>query len=195
MVKIAAIVLAAGDSKRFGQKNKLLANYEGKPLMDHALTLVDPDTFFQRILVTGYEHERIGSHATPSFKTVVNSDCAGGMGKSLACGVKTLAPCDCVMVFLADMPEIKRSTVTALIRIFITFNSDTLIVRPIYEGTPGHPVLFGAAHRKALEGLHGDQGGADIIKANQNHLHILEVRDAGTVHDIDKRVDLNPPTP
>ena len=90
-MKIAAIILAAGQSQRFGESNKLFADYKGSPLIDHCLnTILDYD-FSDRVLVIGFEQERMVQHIDGlSFRTIHNDKYAEGMGTSLAKGVKEL---------------------------------------------------------------------------------------------------------
>ena len=58
--KIQKILLAAGQSKRFGEKNKLLAIINGKPIINHILdTLFEIFDHSEIIVIVGYEHQII----------------------------------------------------------------------------------------------------------------------------------------
>ncbi len=62
--KIAAVVLAAGRSRRFGKDNKLLAMWQGKPILQHALENLAASKVDEIVLVTGHESERLRAVAS-----------------------------------------------------------------------------------------------------------------------------------
>ena len=192
MAKIAAIILAAGQSKRFGASNKLLANYRGCPLIDHCLNCVTANPFTDRLLVTGFEHEKITSHISAlPIRTVHNPKYETGMGSSLSVGVKALKPSDdAFMVFLADMPDIRPDIIGELINAYNDNRSDKTIIRPVHKGAPGHPVLFAASYRHAMKNLSDDQGAVEIINKNKTSTLYVEVEDAACIRDIDRINDL-----
>ena len=54
---ICAIVLAAGESKRFGQSNKLFAEVDGVPILERVVAVLSSCGFGEIIMVTGADHE------------------------------------------------------------------------------------------------------------------------------------------
>lgn len=191
-MNIAAIVLAAGQSKRFGEDNKLFTNYNGTPLIDHCLNIVLDCDFSDRILVTGFDQERMLQHIDGlSFRTIHNDKYTEGMGTSLAKGVNELnAEHDAFMVFLADMPDISKDKIQQLITAFVE-NKSATIVRPTFKGKPGHPVLFAASHKNEMLNLKGDGGAAMIIKKHKTSTVSVEVLSRDVIRDIDLREDLD----
>ena len=188
MAKIAAIILAAGQSKRFGEDNKLFASYNGKPLIDHCLKSVLACGFDDHIVVTGFDHERLESHVTGfPIRLVYNPKFETGMGSSLAAGAKALkTDCDAFMVFLADMPDIPAALIHDLIEAYENNGGNKTIVRPIYNGKPGHPVLFAVSHGHELQSLTDDQGAFEIIKKHKTSTLNVEVNSSAIVRDIDR---------
>ena len=91
------------------------------------------------------------------------------------------------MIALADMPDIDPVVVSKLIA---ELASDA-IAAPVYSDEPdrlGHPVLFGADYRSALESLSGDAGARSIIEANRSKVIRIEV--CGRFRDIDTPDDV-----
>lgn len=191
-IKIAAIVLAAGQSKRFGSENKLLANYKGQPLFTHCLDLVSSLPFTQRILVTGHEAEQVEKSAINyGLEIAHNPNFATGMGSSLSTGVKALdQSCGAFMVFLADMPELSRSLVNSLFEEYEKKQHDMSIVRPAFEDVNGHPVLFAAKHALALKSLKGDQGAKELIDKMRPETVFFNAGTRACIRDIDTKPQL-----
>ena len=191
-IKIAAIILAAGQSQRFGDDNKLLAPYRGAPLIDHCIDLVSNIDFHDRVLVGGHQQDQV--RATLQYKpvrVVFNADYKSGMGTSLARGVNALdRDIDAFMVFLADMPEIAPSLVGDIVDAFTSNRSRISIVRPLYRNTPGHPVLFSNTHSEELRFLTRDQGASEVIQKHSSTTLNIEVEMAGSIKDIDRPDDL-----
>lgn len=191
-MNVTAIVLAAGESKRFGKANKLFALYHGAPLIDHCLKPVLEAEFNDRIIVTGFEHDRIEAHIKRlPARTVCNPDFEDGLGTSLAAGVKALNPaCDAFLVFLADMPDIPPTLISELMGAYDNNSANKSIVRPVYKGSPGHPVLFATSHAPEMRTLAGDQGAFEIIKKHKTSTLNVEVKSSAVVQDVDKLSDL-----
>lgn len=192
MAKITAIILAAGQSRRFGQDNKLIAPYNGVPLIDHCLNTVLKVDFSDRILVTGFENERIEARIRDlPVRTVLNPDFTNGMGTSLAAGANALKPdCDAFMVFLADMPDIPAALINHLIKAYENNKDNKSIVRPVHKGNPGHPVLFSASYAQELKNLTDDQGAFEIVKKHKTSTLNVEVNSSAVVRNVNKLSDL-----
>ncbi|MDV6331617.1 nucleotidyltransferase family protein [Asticcacaulis sp. 201] len=175
MTRLAAVVLAAGLSRRFGG-NKLAADLNGKPVLRHVLDGLDTLDFAQVVVVTRTE-EGPG--------TIVNPRPEDGMGASLALGVAALTDVDGVFIVLGDMPRIDVD----LYRIMAEALADADIVVPVHDGQTGHPVLFRAACFDALKSLSGDVGARAIIRSGQ--YRVRQVPAGPGIHDdIDTPVDL-----
>ena len=193
-VNITAIILAAGQSARFGQDNKLFTPYKGVPLIDHSLNLVLTADFADRIVVTGYQHKRLEAHIDRlPVRTVFNPGFADGMGASLAAGTKALNPSyDAFMVFLADMPDIPTALVGNLMNVYESNRSEKSIIRPVHKGKPGHPVVFAASHAPELQSLTQDQGAIEVIEKHETSTLNVEINSAVVMCDIDRATDLAP---
>jgi len=187
-MNVSAIILAAGQSKRFGRENKLLSSYKGTRLIDHCLNTILATKFNDRILVTGHEALKIEPMVKNlPIRAVFNSNYLNGMGASLAVGVDALKPsCEAFMVFLADMPDISPNLCNRLLEVHAGTSDGHSIVRPTYRGQPGHPVLFSAKHIETLSKLAGDQGAGAHLSQNSAQTLNVPVRAHGCIYDIDK---------
>lgn len=86
-----------------------------------------------------------------------------------------------VGIYLADMPAIRPDTIAALRDQAVADK----IVRPVFEGVPGHPVWIGKAFWEKFLSLTGDEGGKPVLKTLQSDTIFVPVNDAGVVLDID----------
>jgi molybdenum cofactor cytidylyltransferase len=182
---IAAVVLAAGSSTRFGADNKLLAPVDGKPLLGHVLEQIAGLPLADKIVVVRPGDEAVislvGEHAA---SIVENHDAADGMGTSIAAGVRHAGDVDGVLVILGDMPFIRKSTCLDLLAA-LREHPDKTIVVPTFEGRRGHPVLFRRAHFGDLMALDDDTGAQQILAANAATLLSVPTNDAGILADVD----------
>jgi len=196
--RIGVVLLAAGLGRRMGGPNKLLLDLGGKPLVRHVgdpLVEALPDA--PRVAVTGRDAEAVsGALGGSGWPLAHNPRYVEGMGRSLAVGVAALsADLDGVLVMLGDQPGLRPETVWALCAAFADAPDPTAaIVRPVYGGTDGHPVLWGRAWRPALLGLEGDRGGRDLIRLHsQDHagrVVRVVVEDPAVTRDVDRPEDL-----
>ncbi len=114
-------------------------------------------------------------------------DAAGGMGHSLACGVRASAGAAGWVVALADMPFVRPETVAAVAQALV---SGAPIARPTYRGQPGHPVGFAARFGPDLAALRGDQGARLLVEAHGAEVTAIASADPGCVRDLDRPDDL-----
>ncbi len=186
--RVAAVVLAAGASSRFGRLKQLLPWQEGTLLghvVDTALeSLVDPV-----IVVLGNRAEecRDALDRRP-VKIVTNEDWAEGQSTSVKAGVAALPDNVRSAVFpLADQPMVTAHIINALIaRYRFTLAP---VVWPEHAGERGNPVLFDRALFPDLMRLSQDAGGRSVLKAHVADGERVPVDDAGILFDIDTPAD------
>jgi molybdenum cofactor cytidylyltransferase len=187
--RIAAVVLAAGASRRMGGENKLAKPIGGVALVARVVDAVASEV--ERVhVVTGADPEAVrAAVAERDVEWVHNAEHARGMGTSIAAGVSALPPeIDAVLVCLGDMPRLDRSHVATL-RDALEGAPDDAICVPVHEGRRGHPVLFAAAHRAALERLEGDRGARALLEAHPASVVEVAISDDGILADIDTPED------
>lgn len=186
----AAIILAAGLSRRFGAENKLTASLNGRSILSHVIDLITPLPFAQKIMVCTPDQQECAPLASPHDIDIIwNHQAQSGMGTSIAAAVKTLKGVNSVMIMLGDMPFIHSTTIEALFA-SSSPEASASIYAPTYQGKRGHPVLFTACHFDALSLLSTDKGASTILSAHQDKLHLVPVNDQGVIIDIDHPDDL-----
>lgn len=188
MPQIDGVVLAAGQSQRFGSENKLLAPVDGKPLVCHA---VDPlcAVLPRVVVVLGNDADSVrGELESYPVECVENTDYTEGQATSLARGVEQLDPSvDGAVFALGDMPAVEPATVELLVDAFAAGVGDPLVAA--YEGQRGNPVLFGSQYFEQLATQTGDTGGRSIFQSAAG-TKLVATGDPGILRDVDRKSDL-----
>jgi molybdenum cofactor cytidylyltransferase len=178
-VNPAAIILAAGESRRMGRSKAFLPFRGGTFLSSIGATLrlrCSPV-----IAVFGFDAERgIQSAAPLGMQALENPDYRFGMLTSLQTGIRAVpAACDCALFTLVDHPAISLSTVDALLR------SEAAIAIPRFESRRGHPVLI---RREIFREFLLEPPASkvrDVIDRHASEIDYIEVSDPGISDDID----------
>ena len=180
--RVGGLVLAAGEGTRFEGGIKQLAEYRGRPLLEHALAAVrdlDP-----RVVVLGHAAEEILAGVDlQGARPVVCEGWREGQAASLRCGVEALGDVDAAVVVLGDQPRITAEAVAA-----IAAAGAAEAARATYRGTPGHPVLLGRALLDRAGELRGDVGFRGLLA--QADVRDVEVGGLADPSDIDTREEL-----
>ena len=184
--KIAALILAAGLSRRMGKANKLLAEIDGAAMVARAADAVAASKAEPVIVVTGHEAERVrAALAGRRLRFVNNPDFAQGLASSLKCGLAALpADADGVLIALGDMPRIKPQQLDRLIAAFNPLEGRAICV-PTAHGKRGNPVLFARRFFAEMSRLKGDTGARQLIGQHHDVVAEVEVDDEGVLVDID----------
>lgn len=185
---LAAVLLAAGLGTRMGgAASKLTLPLGDGTVVGGALAaLLDAAVFSEVVVVTGHDAEAVEAAAraaldrpAPPVSVVHNPAYAEGMSGSIAVGVRSLTGAGGVAVALGDLPFVRPETIQS---VALALTRPDGVVRPVHGGRPGHPVLFGEAHRPALATLHAGDDGA---RALTRGALAVPVNDPGVVLDLD----------
>jgi molybdenum cofactor cytidylyltransferase len=182
-VRVGALVLAAGEGRRFGG-TKQLAELDGRPLLEHALAAVTGIS--PRVVVLGHAAGEIRERVDlQGAEPVVCADWAEGQSASLRCGLAALdGTADAVLVVLGDQPGITPAAVDAV----ASADGDEDAVRATYDGVPSHPVLLRARLLVRAGELRGDSGFRDLLSSAR--VRAVEVGHLADATDIDTREEL-----
>ena len=182
---VAALILAAGRSRRMGGPNKLIATFNGTPLVRRVAEAALASRAHPVIVVTGHMRGEVeAALAGLDLRFVHNPDFAEGLSASLGTGVAAVPEGSAgALVTLADMPGITAAVLDALIAAFDPREGRAIIV-PTAAGKRGNPVLWGRAFFPELMRLTGDTGARHLIEAHADAVHWLEVGEAIAV-DVD----------
>jgi len=181
---VAAILLAAGESRRWGADNKLLATIDGKPMVRRAAEAILKASVRPLLVVTGHEAALIQAaladlplsfHYAPDF--------ARGMSASLRAGVDAVpAECSGALICLGDMPFVRSDTLDRL----ANAPAGPAALFPTYQGKRGNPVLLARSLFADIARLTGDQGARAILKSIPDQVAELPVDDPGILRDVDR---------
>ncbi|MDF0541241.1 nucleotidyltransferase family protein [Sphingobium sp. H39-3-25] len=162
--RVAAVLLAAGASRRFGQENKLLADLNGRALVTHAASVLAEVGFACRIAVCAPEDDAVAALLAPlGFVIVRGRVDRTDMAASLSVGVASAMAhdVDAVLMCLGDMPFISAAHVDALL---LAHGDRPLAVTASFDGAhPMPPALLGRGHFAALQAMQGDKGARDLL--------------------------------
>ena len=185
---IAAIVLAAGASRRFGAQ-KLLAPLAGRPLVRWTVENVLEARPDDVIVVLGRDGERVREALRGlAVRCVVNEQWADGMSGSLRAGVLAVPHvADAVLIALGDQPGVGVDIIVSLMAASATGKGP--IVAPSYRGERGNPVLFDAALFPELLTVRGDRGARDLLARDPSRVTLVEF-DRPAPADVDREEDL-----
>ncbi len=189
---ICAIILAAGESKRYGPENKLLVELDGVAVLERVVRCMVHSGVSKIRVVTGADHEAVVSLLSNyEIDCVNNPNWKSGMGTSLAKGVQGIDPGDFsgIMVCLGDLPYLELGSVKGVLTRFCELNG-TRIAIPVHEGRRGHPVVFPIRYRDSLATLEGDEGARSIIRQTSEYIELVTVDSGGVVRDFDLPDDL-----
>ena len=176
----AALLLAAGESRRMGQLKALLP-WQGTTLLSHQLAALDAAGVDRIMVVLGHRAAELQEvlqqerAARPSVAWVVNPDYLQGKTTSLKAGLRALSPHQpqTILILNVDQPRrpetldyLRRQHQAAAARITI----------PTYQGQGGHPVLLDAALMGELLGITEEtQGLRAVMQRHQGFIHRVEM--------------------
>jgi len=190
--RVAGVLLAAGTSSRFGERNKLLATLNGEPLVRHAARTLADAAVDPLVAVVGADGDRVAAALDGlGFSVVENPHHAEGQATSVRAGVRAVRDASGVAgaVFaLGDMPLVASTSVDALVAAYRANEATALAAA--YDGERGNPVLFDSRYFGVLSDVDGDVGGRDILLSGGDSV-LVETGDPGVRRDVDTRTDLD----
>lgn len=182
--QVAAVVLAAGESRRFGSR-KQLAELDGLTILDHVLGLANTAGLAPVVAVVPVWLNRPGGMHEPSVLWIRNRDPGLGMSHSLRLGFGALPDTsEAAVILLGDQPTVPLASIRAL----MAARGAKPIVATRAAGRMAAPVLVERTHFSIVEEPAGDIGLREILSAHPELVHTVEV--AGHPPDIDTPADL-----
>jgi molybdenum cofactor cytidylyltransferase len=185
---IAAIVLAAGASRRFGSQ-KMRAPIAGRPLVRWTVEHVLASRVDDVVIVAGREAPAVrDALAGLPVRVVTNARYTDGLSTSLDAGLDALGDSvRAAVIVLGDQPSVAPETIDALIDAYR--DGGKPIAVPVYRGRRGNPVLFDAALFDELRTVRGDRGARDVI-AREPARVVSAPLDLALPRDVDEPDDL-----
>jgi molybdenum cofactor cytidylyltransferase len=199
--RIAAVVLAAGLSRRMGEPKALLTLGD-KPLIVHVIDAfrsagaagaagrIDPI-----IVVTGHAAEQIQHILTPFSVHVVHNEAyaSGEMLSSVKRGVSEVLsehtpPVDAFFIALSDQPLVLPRTISAMRDAWVK-HSRPAVMLPTFKGKRGHPILLSTSNAKEILSLPEDATLKVYTSRHTKHTLEVNVDDPAILHDLDTPAD------
>ena len=185
MSTVSAVLLAAGESRRMGELNKLLLAVDGETLLSHTVKTLLASRLGEVVVVLGHQADaaQVLLHDF-ALRTVVNDDYREGQMSSVHCGLAALTrPCDGVMICLIDQPLLTARDIDTLIEAFERRNPSILV--PTYQGRRGNPIVLAYAHRAEILAGGRNLGCKRLIERNPEWVTTLEMDNDHVVFDLD----------
>lgn len=186
---VAMVLLAAGDSRRFGG-NKLLAEVDGRLMYRHVADEVNamPEDFFAKKIVVSQYDEILEDLGREGFETVKNNQSALGISYSVHLALEQIPEHYAVCFSVSDQPWLTRETIRGLVT---AFRKNTRgMVCASWEGMDGNPVVFSPEYRKELLALSGDVGGRRILMAHPEDVARFVAGSSRELVDVDEKSQL-----
>lgn len=187
---VCAIVPAAGRSERFGSP-KSVADIDGMPMLARVLGGLRAAEIDQIVVVLGNHEAAIRERvqALALCRVVLNPHPERGMFSSIQEGFNAAPTADAYVVAVADMPFVRPATIRALIDEHARVGG---IVSPRYRGKRGHPIVVDPRVREAVlvADPRPDFTLHDVIRAQADRRHDLDVDDPGVIRDVDSIADV-----
>jgi molybdenum cofactor cytidylyltransferase len=184
--RVAALVLAAGQSRRMGRDNKLLAAVDGQALVSHMVDAALASRADPVIVVTGHQADQVrAALGDRPVQLVHNPASADGLSTSLKAGLAALPEeVEGVLVALGDMPRIRAAQIDRLIAAFNPHEGRAIVV-PTVRGKRGNPVLFATRFLPEMSQIGGDVGARHLIGEHDELVVEIEMEDDAALVDID----------
>ena len=189
---ITAILLAAGQSKRLFNQNKLIKNYKGKPLINHAVQSIIKSKIEKLIIVLGFEYLKVKKkiNKNKKIKFVINHNYTRGIASSIKCGLKKISNKSYGFIIVqADMPEISKNILNKLYKEIKTNKKEIFVPRK--NNKIGNPIGFKLSMVNQLKKISGNRGAKFIIKRNKSKIKYIRTKSLGIFKDIDLNKDFN----
>lgn len=182
-MKIAAILMASGFSRRMG-KEKLLLPYKNRPMVEHVLQAIREAGVTEENILVAVNTDILTLGETQGFLGIRNRESMVGQSASIRLGIEAAPDADAYMFFAGDQPLISAQ----LIRAMAEKADPRHILVASYRGKEGLPTLFPAMYREALRKVHGDHGGRQIKENNRGYIVHIEATERDMV-DVDTLED------
>ncbi len=184
---IAAIVMAAGRSRRMAPHNKLLVTDQaGKPMIARVVDNVLSSNARPILVVTGHQAEQI-EHALAGrpVRYVHAVDYGQGLAESLKAGIAAVPPeCAGAIVCLGDMPLVTGRMIDRLLSMYDP-DEGRMIVLPTFRGKQGNPMIWDRKFFPEILAITGDSGARFLVGKHAENVAEVEMADDAVLRDFD----------
>lgn len=190
MTKVSAVLLAAGESRRMGEVNKLELMVNGIPMLRRTAATLMASKLQEIVVVLGHQAEKASAILEDlPLKFVYNKDYRNGQMTSVYQGLSSLSQaCDGVMICLSDQPLLQTDDVNILIDAFNQLghgDSHASVLVPTYQGKRGNPIILDYRHRQQILNGERNLGCKKLIEKNPELVSSYEMNNNHVVVDLD----------
>jgi molybdenum cofactor cytidylyltransferase len=184
---VAAIVLAAGRSRRMAPYNKLLVtDPSGKTMVARVVDNVLSSNARPVLVVTGHMAEQV-EHVLGGrpVRYVRAAEYAHGLAESLKAGIAAVPPeCAGAIVCLGDMPLVTGRMIDRLLAMYDPEEGRSIVL-PTYRGKQGNPMIWDRRFFPEILGISGDSGARFLIARHAEQVAEVEMADDAVLRDFD----------
>ena len=187
---ITGILLAAGQSKRLKNENKLLKKFKNKPLIHHVLKSVQKSKIKKIIIVLGHQFKETKKiiKNNKKFIFVYNKKYKQGISSSIKKGLKKINKQDKGFIILqSDMPFVKTSDINKIYNSII--RKKYLVHALKYKNRIGNPIGFDISILKKFKKIEGNIGAKYMVKRLQKSTNYIKESTEKVFKDFDKASD------
>ena len=187
---IKGILLAAGQSKRLKNENKLIKIFKNKPLIHHALISAKNSKISKIIIVLGCQHKDVKKKIKKNKKItfVHNKNYKNGISSSIKAGLNKISKKDKGFIILqSDMPFVKTTDINKIYNSII--RKKYLVHALKYKNRIGNPIGFDISFLNKIKKIKGNIGAKYIVKRLKNSTNYIKVSSEKVFKDFDKASD------
>ncbi len=186
-LKVAAVLLAAGASRRMG-RNKMLLELEGESLVRRAAARALAAGLSPVVVVIGHEADRVRAELKDlRVEFALNPDYTGPTSGSLHHGLSQLgSDVDAAVVMLGDMVRVTEQTLAMLVA--AARGTDAPLVVSRYGDVTAPPLLFRRSLFDELLAWTGEGCGKAVVQAHSREAMYVD-RPEGLLADVDTPED------
>ena len=196
-LRVAIVLLAAGEGSRMGSVPKALLQKDGKTLLERFCTAVKGLHPVEFVVITGFhatpieqELNRLAKLMDLSITIIHNENASTGQASSVRLALESLdSAFDVVAMCLSDQPQIGEHELIAMLNQFVDREPNQDVVMPMVAGQRGNPVLFS---KKAVEEMLQIPGMVcrSFMDQYPNRIKILSSDNEAYVLDVDTVADI-----
>jgi molybdenum cofactor cytidylyltransferase len=185
---IAAILLAAGRSRRMGRP-KLVLPFGDRCVIGRIVDELARSDVEEIFVVTGPDRHLVERALEGSrVRWVTNPSPESEMLDSARCGVRALPDhATCAMVVLGDQPGVTAELINRLIAAHR--QTGRSLVLPVHNGHRGHPLLIGTCHREEILTRHDNVGLRGLLQQHAGEILEVPVDSPWLLEDMDEPAD------
>lgn len=164
-LRVGAVLLAGGASRRFGADNKLLAALDGVPIVVRVAREILSGGVDELVVVTGAEHDAyVTALSGLPARLIRNGAWDEGIGSSISVGVRGLSEvAQGTFIVPGDLPNLTAEVFRQLGVAFVAAACARVIVPVTAEGAQRNPVLWPRRFFAQLSALAGAKGGKSLL--------------------------------